>query len=278
MRSGIGPRWNSCGAAPVDLLVIGGGITGAGIARDAAMRGLRTVLVEQHDLALRHQLPLQPPDPRRAALPRAGRPRAWSSRRCASARSCCASRPTWSARCPSSSRCTRATGCRCWKLWAGIWLYDLLAAFRNVRRHRMLGKRALLAAGADAARAGAAWAAPATSTPSATTPAWSSPPRARRIRHGARSPTTCRSRSCSGPTAGCAAPACATASPVRTATVRASVVVNATGPWCDSLRRLEDPGATPLLRPTKGVARDGAGASGWATRRPSPSPARSTAG
>ena len=37
-------------AQPADLLVIGGGITGAGIARDAAMRGLRTMLVEQNDL------------------------------------------------------------------------------------------------------------------------------------------------------------------------------------------------------------------------------------
>jgi glycerol-3-phosphate dehydrogenase len=34
-----------------DLLVIGGGINGAGIARDAAGRGLKTLLVEQHDLA-----------------------------------------------------------------------------------------------------------------------------------------------------------------------------------------------------------------------------------
>ena len=33
------------------MLVIGGGITGAGIALDAASRGLRTVLVERHDLA-----------------------------------------------------------------------------------------------------------------------------------------------------------------------------------------------------------------------------------
>jgi len=40
------------GDAPeVDLLVIGGGVTGAGIALDAAHRGLRTVLVERHDLA-----------------------------------------------------------------------------------------------------------------------------------------------------------------------------------------------------------------------------------
>jgi glycerol-3-phosphate dehydrogenase len=35
----------------LDLLVIGGGIVGAGIARDAAMRGLRTGLVEQQDFA-----------------------------------------------------------------------------------------------------------------------------------------------------------------------------------------------------------------------------------
>ncbi len=34
-----------------DLLVVGGGINGAGIARDAAGRGLKVVLCEQHDLA-----------------------------------------------------------------------------------------------------------------------------------------------------------------------------------------------------------------------------------
>ena len=37
--------------ADCDLLVVGGGVNGAGIARDAAGRGLRVVLVEQHDLA-----------------------------------------------------------------------------------------------------------------------------------------------------------------------------------------------------------------------------------
>ncbi|MGP4054117.1 glycerol-3-phosphate dehydrogenase/oxidase [Mycobacterium sp. 4D054] len=37
--------------APVDLVVIGGGITGAGIALDAATRGLSVVLAERHDLA-----------------------------------------------------------------------------------------------------------------------------------------------------------------------------------------------------------------------------------
>ena len=37
------------------------------------------------------------------------------------------------------------------------------------------------------------------------------------------------------------------------AALRASVVVNATGPWADQVRLLEDSGATPLLQPTKGV-------------------------
>ena len=36
---------------PVDVLIVGGGINGAGIARDASGRGLSVLLVEQHDLA-----------------------------------------------------------------------------------------------------------------------------------------------------------------------------------------------------------------------------------
>ncbi len=39
----------------VDVLVIGGGITGVGLALDAASRGLRTVLVERRDTRARHQ-------------------------------------------------------------------------------------------------------------------------------------------------------------------------------------------------------------------------------
>ena len=38
-------------AQPFDLLVIGGGITGAGIALEASRRGLKTLLVEQRDFA-----------------------------------------------------------------------------------------------------------------------------------------------------------------------------------------------------------------------------------
>ncbi len=37
------------------------------------------------------------------------------------------------------------------------------------------------------------------------------------------------------------------------ATVRAAIVVNAGGPWADEVRALDEPGAHPLLRPTKGI-------------------------
>src|ERR1043165_1579733 len=36
---------------PLDVLIVGGGIVGSGVARDAAMRGLRVGLVEQQDFA-----------------------------------------------------------------------------------------------------------------------------------------------------------------------------------------------------------------------------------
>jgi glycerol-3-phosphate dehydrogenase len=36
-------------------------------------------------------------------------------------------------------------------------------------------------------------------------------------------------------------------------TVRATCVVNASGPWADAVRRMDDPHAEPMLRPTKGI-------------------------
>src|SRR5215469_7131278 len=42
---------NAAAAASCDLLVVGGGVNGTGIARDAAGRGLSVVLCEQDDLA-----------------------------------------------------------------------------------------------------------------------------------------------------------------------------------------------------------------------------------
>src|SRR6187551_3711540 len=42
---------DALGEETFDLLVVGAGITGAGVARDAAMRGMRVALVEREDFA-----------------------------------------------------------------------------------------------------------------------------------------------------------------------------------------------------------------------------------
>src|SRR3954451_3594512 len=43
--------WRALDGGTVEVLVIGGGVTGAGVALDAATRGLRTALVEGRDFA-----------------------------------------------------------------------------------------------------------------------------------------------------------------------------------------------------------------------------------
>ena len=122
-----------------DLLVLGGGVTGAGIARDAALRGLRVGLVEKADLAngtssassklihggLRYleqyELGLVFEGTReRATLmrlaPHLARPLPFVF-------------PVY-----ESSRVGLLT------VAAGMWAYDMLAMFRNYRRHKMLSK------------------------------------------------------------------------------------------------------------------------------------------
>lgn len=50
-RSAAIGRLRASDGAPMDVLVVGGGVTGCGAALDAAVRGLDVVLVEQGDLA-----------------------------------------------------------------------------------------------------------------------------------------------------------------------------------------------------------------------------------
>ena len=130
-------------AEPVDLLVIGAGITGAGAARDASMRGIRTALVDKADFAsgtssrssrlihgglryLEHgelHLVFEASRERRVLLkiaPHLVWPRSFLF-------------PVY-----RGQRVQRL------RLAAGLWLYDLLATLRNVGRHRMLSKRQLL--------------------------------------------------------------------------------------------------------------------------------------
>ena len=70
------------GQESVDLVVIGGGINGAGIARDAAGRGLSVILSEKDDLAqgtssrpdTRTRAPVAAPSTPRSARDRAAPP------------------------------------------------------------------------------------------------------------------------------------------------------------------------------------------------------------
>ncbi len=237
-------------ARPYDLLVIGGGITGAGIARDAAMRGFRTALVEARDLA-------SGTSSLSSRLIHGGL-RYLEQGNFRLVHEATRERRTLLTIAPHLVRQLAFvfpvhTGDRVplWKLAAGMLLYDLLAPLRNVRRHRILGKRALLAeepmlrerglvggaryydAQCDDARLVVATARSA-------------------MLHGADVATYTRviglERS-GGQVRG----AVVEDELMRHGQVRASVVVNATGPWTDELRRLEDPSAQPLLRRTRGA-------------------------
>jgi glycerol-3-phosphate dehydrogenase len=117
-----------------DVLVVGGGITGAGIAREAALAGYRTALLERDDFAsgtssrssrlvhggvryLEHGhfgLVFESSRERRLLLhlaPHLVRPLAF----------------TWPV--------YRGARVPLWKVRAGLMLYDGLALFRNVQRH-----------------------------------------------------------------------------------------------------------------------------------------------
>jgi glycerol-3-phosphate dehydrogenase len=236
---------------PVDLLVLGGGITGAGIARDAALRGIRTALVDKGDFGgatssrssrlihgglryLEHgnlRLVFEGAHERRVLLRIA---------------------PHLVHPLPFLFPVYRGARVAAWKLEAAMWLYDALAAFRNVHMHRWLGRRRVarleprlrtkglqgaalyydaqaddvrlvLATIRSAAQAGALVAnyADATSL--------------------LKSDDRVRGATVRDALSG------------RTYTVRALVVVNATGPWVDAVRQRDDSEAQPLLRLTKGA-------------------------
>jgi glycerol-3-phosphate dehydrogenase len=236
---------------PFDLLVVGGGITGAGVARDAAMRGLRTALVERDDFAsgtssrssrlvhggvryLEHgQLGLvfeSSAERRilRRIAPHLVRPLAF----------------VWPVY--AGARIPR------WKLAAALTLYDVLALFRNVARHELLTQRGVLAREPrlrrEALRGGARYWDAATDDARLTL-------------------ATIRSAIAAGATVANHVRVTALRSAggrVTGATVvddveggafdvSARVVVNAAGPWSDSVERLADGAARPAVRGSKGV-------------------------
>lgn len=236
---------------PFDILVIGGGITGAGIARDAAGRGLSVALVERDDFASgtssrssrlvhggiryleqgRLRLVFESSRERRTLLriaPHLVRPLQF----------------VWplyeGARVPG------------WKLIAGLLLYDTLALFRNVARHRRLDAEAVAelepALRQLRLRGGAMYFDAATDDARLTLANARSAAElgATVVNHVEVRKLMLRDGAVTGALA-------ADTLSARTLSIHARLTINACGPWSDDIRRLADPHATPSLRGTKGV-------------------------
>jgi glycerol-3-phosphate dehydrogenase len=244
-------RWHRLASEPFDLLVVGGGINGAGIARDAARRGLATALVEARDFAwgtssrssrlvhggvryLEHgwlHLVFEASRERRTLLtiaPHLVRPLAF----------------TWPVY--RGARVPR------WKLGAGLMLYDLLALFRNVANHDRLDAHELAALEpalrTDALTGGARYYDAQTSDTRLTLANALDAEAAGAVvlNHA----SVCALQHRDGRVVG--AEVIDECTGARTS-VRARVVVNAAGPWSDAVRRLDDRTVTAGVRGTKGV-------------------------
>lgn len=244
-------NWSALGEETWDVLVVGGGITGAGIALDAACRGLRTALVEAGDFA-------QGTSSRSSRLAHGGLRyletfqfrlvfEASAERRRLLTMAPHLVRPL-----PFLFPIFRGRGVGFRKLQAGMWLYDLLALFRNIQRHRMLNAKQVREIephlATERLRGGALYY-DAQLDDARLTLAIA------RAAHEAGAATVSHAAVTAFPRDG---------GKVRGAVVRdrlgggeqevrARVVINATGPWSDAVRQIADPAAKSRLRPTKGV-------------------------
>jgi len=234
-----------------DVLVIGGGITGAAIARDAVLRGFRTALVEKGDFAVgtssrstrlvhggiryleyrEFRLVFDACTERRILrriAPRLVRPLAFLY-------------PLYAGQRPAP-----------WKLRAGLTLYDALSLFRNVQLHRWLSpeeasQREPVIGGRGLIGVGRYYDAEVNDARLTLTMA-----RSAHI-HGAvvvnYAPVVGLMKA-GGKVVGAQVVDARTGREIE---VRARVVVNATGIWTDHIRRMDQPDSKPMLRPTKGI-------------------------
>lgn len=236
---------------PFDVLVVGGGITGAGVARDAARRGLNVLLVEQSDLAsgtssrssklvhggLRYleqgelSLVFEAVAERRVLLdiaPHLVRPLPFLL-------------PVF-----SDSRRGMFT------INIGMWLYDGLSLFRSPKLHKSLSRKRVRAAEPDLRHDGLKGAQVyydcATDDARLTLETVLDA-----VRYGATVLTHTRVERWlteNGRVTGCALKDQLTDEEVE---VSCTVAVNATGPWSDTVRGDGDAVSDPRMRPTKGV-------------------------
>ncbi|NLE39288.1 MAG: FAD-dependent oxidoreductase, partial [Pirellulaceae bacterium] len=127
----------------LDLLVIGGGIVGAGVARDAGMRGLKVGLVEQFDFAFgtsSRSSRLLHGGLRYLAQGHVGLVREASKEKCILHKIV----PHLAAPLPFVFPTRRGWQWAKWKLGIGVKMYDLLCSGRNLGKSRTLGRKRVL--------------------------------------------------------------------------------------------------------------------------------------
>jgi glycerol-3-phosphate dehydrogenase len=235
-----------------DLLVIGGGINGAGVARDAALRGLKVLLVDKADWAsgtssrstklihgglryLEHgdlKLVFEASRERRLLwdrlAPHLVKPQAFLLPVYADA-----AKPAW-------------------MMQAGLWLYDMLSLFRNVHNHRMLSPSQSLAIEPSLAAQGL----------KASAEYWDCRMHDARLclevvlsarQSGAACLNYCSLRSVQSSALGHVKAVLRDEEAGVECQVSARVLVNATGPWADATLKSAGLGQEALLRPSKGV-------------------------
>jgi len=244
-------RLAQLGAREFDLFVIGGGIVGAGIARDAAMRGLRVALIEQGDFAsgtssktsklihgglryLEHgHVRLVGESLRERSILRTIAPALISPVEFTLPIYAGDARPAW-------------------KIHLGLWLYGLLASGRRLTPHQMLSARRALAhepgLRVDGLRAAGLY---ADCQMDDARVCLANVLQA--VSFGAVCCNYVRLRtflSTGGRVCGGHAEDVLTG---RTMDIHAKAVINAAGPWADHLRRLSRTNASAQLAPTKGI-------------------------
>ncbi len=135
-------RLKALGDGRLDVLVIGGGIVGAGVARDAAARGLKTLLVEQADFASgtsSRSSRLLHGGLRYLAQGRIGLVREASTEKMLLSRLA----PHLCSPLPFVFPAWRGSGWSRWKLSLGVRIYDLLCGGHNLGRSSTLGPEAV---------------------------------------------------------------------------------------------------------------------------------------
>lgn len=238
-------------AGGLDLLVIGGGINGVCVARDAAMRGLSVLVVDQAQFA-------GGTSSRSSKLIHGGL-RYLEHLELGLVFESLSERGRLLSLAPNLVRpleflmpVYEGDSHGLWTVDAGLWVYDLMSLFRKVKRHNRLDAREVLermpGLRAEGLKGGVVYDDATTDDACLTLAILRSA-----VGHGALAVSNARVTALS---LGDARVASATLEDRLTGqlhTVRAKAFVNTAGPWVDAVRRLAVPGAAPLLRPTKGT-------------------------